>query len=165
MLALVGMPVRARSSACRGRCRARNSNGKGEVLSAHDLPDAELDVLACLWRQGAATVRQVREHMQRYRPMTHASAFTLLRRLEGKGLVTREKGPVGKAFVFRARVAPGRTYRRVVKNLLDRVFGGSPVALVSSLLETRPPTEQELYRLQELLDELRGKSSGKERGQ
>jgi BlaI family penicillinase repressor len=130
-------------------------------VSEPELPDAELEVLACLWRQGGATVRRVREAMQEYRPMSHASAFTLLRRLEAKGLVRREKARAGKAFVFRPTTRPGRTYRRVVKSLLDRVFGGSAVALVSSLFETRPPTKQELDELQTLLDGLRHKGAKK----
>lgn len=131
------------------------------AVSEPELPDAELEVLASLWRGGAATVRQVREAMQEYRPMSHASAFTLLRRLEAKGLVRREKAPAGKAFVFRPTTRPGRTYRRVVKDLLDRVFGGSPVTMVSSLFETRPPTKEELDELQALLDGLRRKGTKK----
>lgn len=119
------------------------------------LPDAELEVMACLWKRGTATVREVQQAMQGYRPMTHASAFTLLKRLQAKGLVTRAKGPVGKAFVFKPTVRPGRTYRRVIGGMLERIFGDNPVALAASLFETRPPTSEELGELQELLDRLR----------
>jgi BlaI family penicillinase repressor len=119
------------------------------------LPDAELEVLACLWRNGETTAREVREAMQHYRPMTHGSVATLLSRLQAKGLVARRKGPVGKAYVYKATRRPGPAYRRVVKDILERIFGGSSVALVNSLFETQPPTPDELDALQELLDELR----------
>ena len=121
------------------------------------LPDAELDVLACLWRHGEATARQVREALDHYRPMAHGSVATLLGRLQAKGLVSREKGPVGKAFVYTPTLQPRSGYRRVVRELLQRIFGGNSVALVTSLFETQPPTAAELEDLQRLLDELRKK--------
>ena len=126
-----------------------------------DLPDAELEVLACLWKLEAATARQVREEMQDYRQMTHSAVSTLLKRLEDKGMVAREKGPVGKAFVFRPVVNRRRTYRRILKALRDRIFAGNGLQLVSSLFETRAPTAEELDQLQTLVDDLRRKQKPK----
>ena len=130
-----------------------------EMQSHQALPDAELEVLACLWRKEEATAREVREGMKRYRPLTHSAVSTLLTRLQEKGLVTRRKGPVGKAFLYRASERPKRTRRRLVGDLLERVFGGDALAVVSSLFETRAPTPQELEGLQELLDQLRSSSA------
>ena len=122
------------------------------------MPDAELEVLACLWRQGEATARQVREMMAEYRPMAHGSMVTLLRRLEARGWVTREKGPVGKAFVYRPTRKPGPTYRKLLGVLAHRIFGGNKVAMVANLLESKPPSQDELLRLRELLDELQARA-------
>jgi len=122
------------------------------------LPDAELEVLASLWRKGEATARDVREELKAFRPLTHSAVSTLLTRLQEKGLVTRRKGPVGKAFLFRAADRPKRTRRRLVGDLVERVFGGDALAVVSSLFETRPPSAEELDRLQLLLDQLRAGS-------
>jgi predicted transcriptional regulator len=119
------------------------------------LPDAELEVLACLGRMGEATARAIREEMAGYRPMAHGSVSTLLKRLEGKGLVAKRKGSVGKAFLYRPARQPEYTYRGVVQDLLQRVFGGSGIALVTSLFETQPPTASELDQLEELLESLR----------
>jgi predicted transcriptional regulator len=126
------------------------------------LPDAELEVMACLWRLREATARQLREAMSAYRPMAHASMVTLLGRLEAKGLVRRAKGPVGKAFVYTPTGRPGKTYRRVVGDVLQRIFGGNGLALVTSLFETKPPTPAEVEQLQRLLDELRHKTDPEE---
>ncbi|HVX60932.1 MAG TPA: BlaI/MecI/CopY family transcriptional regulator [Pirellulales bacterium] len=116
------------------------------------LPDAELEVMACLWKHGAMSARQVREAMAAYRPMTHAAVSTLLKRLQDKGMAAREKGPVGKAFLFRAAVPPRRTYRRIVAELTERIFGGNGLALVSTLFETHPPTAEQIDELQRLVD-------------
>lgn len=121
------------------------------------LPDAELEVMACLWQLREATARQLRETMHGYRPMAHTSMVTLLTRLEAKGLVKRAKGPVGKAFVYTPLRRPGKTYRRVIGDVLQRIFAGNGPALVASLFETQPPTPAEIAQLQQLLDRLRRK--------
>src|SRR5690348_4009470 len=113
---------------------------------AVDLPDAELEVLASLHRQGRATAREIREMMAGYRPMAHASVLTLLTRLEAKGLVTREKGSFGKAFVYLPTQRSKMTTRNLLKKILQRVFHGDGVALVTSLFQTKPPTQEELTK-------------------
>lgn len=122
------------------------------------LPDAELDVMAALWKLGQATASQLREAIQQKRPLAHTSVCTLLKRLEARGVVAREKGPIGKAFVYRPSVKPTNTGRRLLTDLLDRLFGGSGVSLVTSLFESRPPTQAEIDQLQELLQNLREQS-------
>ncbi|MBI1853366.1 MAG: BlaI/MecI/CopY family transcriptional regulator [Planctomycetes bacterium] len=128
--------------------------GRGGAMR---LPTAELEVLACLTRHGHATARQMREAMESFRPMAHGSIVTLLGRLEAKGLVTKEKGPVGKAFVYSPTTRRGHTFRGVVRDVVQRVFGGDGVALVASLFETKPPTPAEIEKLQALLDELKSR--------
>jgi predicted transcriptional regulator len=124
-------------------------------VSERDVPNAEMDVMRCLWQRQPRTAREIREELDAERPMSHSSVCTLLRRLEAKGLVAREKGPSGKAFIYRAAVQPTRTRRRLVRDLLDRLFAGNGVDLVVALFESRPPTEQQLNDLQKLLDDLR----------
>ena len=120
-------------------------------------PDAELDVLACLWQLENATAAEIREHLSESRPMAHGSVLTLLKRLGARGMVSREKGPRGKAFVFRPTRRPEPTCRRILKDLADRVFGGNRVAMIASLLETGSPTPEELEELGELFDRLKNK--------
>ncbi len=125
------------------------------------LPDAELEVLACLWRAGEATAREVREAMQPYRPMAHASVTTLLGRLESKGYLKRRKAPVGKSFLYKPTRRPDKTMRGVISNVLERVFAGDGVAMVTSLFEASPPSQDEIAELQRLLDELKDQKKRK----
>ena len=127
------------------------------------LPAAERDVLACLHRIGPTTSRQVLESLASFRPMAHGSVVTLLRRLEAKGLVAKEKGPVGKAFLYRASQQPRVTFRVLVEHFVQRVFHGDSVALVASLFETRPPTLEEVEKLQQMLDEVRERKKKEKR--
>jgi len=140
---------------------ARSSNRPKAHGAAANLPDTELEVLACLWQAGRATAREVREAMGGYRPMTHGAMATILKRLEGKGLVSKRKGPVGKAFVYEPTRSPEPTYRKLMRDLRERVFGGSGVTMVASLFETQTPTAEELDTLQRLLEELRRNRAGR----
>ncbi len=126
-------------------------------MEHHDLPEAELELLACLQRQGQATAAQLREALRPFRPLAHPSVVTLLQRLEHKGLVAREKGPVSKAFVYRPTRRSGATLRAKLQRLVQRAFGGDSVALVASLFESKPPTPKELEKVQQLLDDFRQK--------
>jgi predicted transcriptional regulator len=119
-----------------------------------DLPAAELDVMSCLWR-GLATAADIRAALAETRPLSHSSVCTLLGRLDAKGLVRREKGLVGKAFVYRPTLPAAGPRRTLLAGLLERLFAGNRVALVASLLETAPPTPSELAELTALLDQLR----------
>ena len=77
--------------------------------------------------------------------------------------MTRDHGPAGKAFLYRAVARPKRAHRRLVRNLLDRVFDGDGVALVAALFESRPPNEEQIRELEKLLKDLREDSSRKAR--
>ena len=131
-------------------------------MNIKHVPTAELEVLASLRQMEQATAREIREHMQPYRPMAHGSVMNLLKRLEAKKLVAKKKGPIGKAFVYRQTAATGSIYGNLLDRLLNRVFGGDSLALVASLFETKPPDGRQLDRLEQLLDELRQKYRGKD---
>jgi len=120
-----------------------------------ELPDAELEVLACLWHQGPQTAAEIRKQLHSFRPMAHGSVVTLLSRLVEKDLVAREKSGQGKAFLFRAVHPAEPTLLRIVRQLKNRIFGGSRVAMLASLLEIGPPSPKELDEMRGLLDSLK----------
>lgn len=120
------------------------------------LPQAELEVLARLHELGEAEASEIRRRLEPLRPLSHASVMTLLGRLEGRGLVTRRKAEVGKAFVFSPTEQAQKVYGGVVGRLLERVFANDPIALVSSLFGAKAPTAEDLARLEELVERLHG---------
>lgn len=119
------------------------------------IPDAELDLLVALNRLGTATARDLREELSAQRPMAHGSVLTLLARLEAKALVEKEKGPSGKAYVYRPTAEASNIARPLLRRIVDRVFAGSRVSLVATLLSEEKTTAAELDEIQQLLDELR----------
>jgi len=126
-----------------------------------NLPDAELELLAALCRAEEATARELRDALDAYRPMAHGSILTLLGRLEKKKLVEKRKGDAGKAFVYRPSEAGRSMFKPVVKNMLQRVFGGNSVSFAASLFESTPLSADEIDQLQRMLNELRAKRGKK----
>lgn len=120
------------------------------------IPDAELEVLACVQRRGRATAREVRQELESWRPLAHSSVMTLLGRLADRGLVDRERGE-GREYVYHATATREEALEPIFRRLLNRVFEGDAAAMTASLFQTRPPEPDELERLEQLLDDLRSR--------
>ncbi len=127
------------------------------------LPDSELAVLKAIWKLGGqATAKQVREKTKP--PRDHATISTLLRRLEAKKYLKREKTE-GREFIYRSIVKPEKTRKELVKSLLQRAFDGSGIEMVQALFQTKPPTADEIKELEELLQDLKSNQTSKKRSE
>lgn len=71
-----------------------------------------------------------------------------------KGLVRRDQ--TARAHVYSARAPEDQTQRQLVRDLLDRAFGGSAGKLVMHALSARKASREELARIREMLDRLEG---------
>jgi predicted transcriptional regulator len=78
----------------------------------------------------------------------------LLQIMTEKGLVRRDESE--RTHVYQASLSQGNTQRRLVKDLLDRAFGGSTGQLVMQALGTNKASPQELTQIRQLLDDLEG---------
>ena len=111
--------------------------------------DAELAILRVLWTEGPRTVRQVYDVLSRGRSLAYTTTLKLLQIMTEKGLVTREEQ--GQHHVYRARHAEGETQRRLVRDLLERAFGGSTSTLVMQALAAKRTSPDELREIRRLL--------------
>ncbi len=123
--------------------------------------DGELAILNVLWARGPSTVREVHEALRARKPGRDApptagytSVLKLMQIMTGKGLVRRDEE--SRSHVYRAAAPREKTQRRIVRELLDRVFGGSARALVMHALSARPTSPEELAQIRRLLDEHEG---------
>ncbi len=117
---------------------------------------AELEVLQILWQRGPSTVRDVLAAVSKERAYT--SVMSLLNVMTEKKLVTRE--PEGRAFRYTARFRPDQTQRKILSDLLHRVFEGSASALVARLLEQSRPTPKELDAIHQLITDYQKQHGG-----
>src|SRR5918999_4257588 len=113
--------------------------------------DAELAILRVLWERGPSTVRQVHEVLVgRDRPTAYTTALKLLQIMTEKGLVRRDE--TDRTHVYQARLSEDQTQRQLVRDLLDRAFGGSASKLVMQALAARRATAEELGEIRKLIE-------------
>ncbi len=113
--------------------------------------DAELSILRILWDRGPSTVRQVHDELARERPAAvYTTALKLLQIMTEKGLVDRDERD--RTHVYRARLSEETTQRQLVRDLLDRAFGGSASKLVLQALATKRASAEELRDIRKAID-------------
>ena len=113
--------------------------------------DAELELLRVLWRLGPSPVRRVHEaQVEAGKRTTFNTTLKMLRIMYGKGLVTRQDD--GRPHVYRAAAGEARTQQHLVRDLLDRAFGGAAAKLVAALT-AGDISEAERAEIRRLLDE------------
>ena len=119
--------------------------------------DSELAILRILWERGPATVRQVHEALADIRDTGYTTTLKLMQIMAEKGLVERDE--TARTHVYSAAVNEQQTQRQLVKDLVDRAFGGSAAALVLHALNTEGATAAQLEEIRKLINEYREKRS------
>ena len=113
--------------------------------------DAELEILAVLWRRGPSTVRDVFADLSKSKRLGYTTVLKLMQIMHAKRLVTRDDRE--RSHVFTAAVAEASTQRHLLRDLLDRAFGGSRQKLLMSALDATRATPAELDAIRALLAE------------
>jgi predicted transcriptional regulator len=117
---------------------------------SHPRPtDAELAILRVLWEQGPCSARQVHDVLSRDRSFAYTTTLKFLQIMTDKGLTLREEQ--GRQHVYRARHGQEKTQRTLVRDLLDRAFGGSMSSLVMQALATKRTSREELRKIRRLI--------------
>ncbi len=112
--------------------------------------ELELEILKIIWRIGPASGRQVRETLAESRELAYTSVMTILNIMTRKGYLKRVRAHGG--YIYQARVTELSTSRRMLRDMVDRVFDGSAAALMLNLLETADIDPEELERLREMVN-------------
>lgn len=113
--------------------------------------DAELAILRVLWERGPSTVRQVHEVLVvRVGQTAYTTALKILQIMTEKGLVRRDDSD--RSHVYTPRLTEEQTQRQLVRDLLDRAFGGSSSKLVMQALNARRATPEELGEIRKLIE-------------
>ena len=115
--------------------------------------DAEIGILAVLWRRGASTVREVHDALGK--DSGYTSTLKLLQLMFEKGLVVRNERY--RSHVYEARAPKEQTQRQIAGDLMTRAFDGSAKSLVLGALAAQPASRKDLDEIRSLLDELEKK--------
>lgn len=116
--------------------------------------DAELAILQVLWDRGPSTVRQVFERLAD-RETGYTTTLKLMQIMSDKGLVSRDES--ARTHVYSARVSRDQTQQHLVRDLLDRAFGGSAATLVMQALSSHRTSAEERREIEQLIADYKRK--------
>jgi predicted transcriptional regulator len=114
--------------------------------------EAELEILAVLWKEGPSTVRFVNDILKQKREIGYTTTLKILQIMADKGLVSRELD--GRTHVYAAAISQKDTQEKLIGKLMDSVFGGSAGKLVMSALGQNSTSVQELEEIRKYIQEL-----------
>ena len=113
------------------------------------LTKLELQIMQVIWREGSSTVAAVQQGLEQQ--LAYTTVQTMLNILERKGKLKRELN--GRAYVYAAKVTEARATGNAVRDLVDRMFGGSNEELVMSLIKSNQLDAKKLAELTRRFEE------------
>ena len=128
---------------------------KGKEVEGKLLTETELELMTILWRLGEGSVADVIEQLPKERDLAYTSVSTILRILEQKKVLKARKE--GRGHIYTPELKKADYEAKTVKHVVDRVFDGTPVALVRQLLDTVKLNEGDLNELKKLIEQAGGR--------
>lgn len=119
--------------------------------------DGELEILRILWDLGPSPVRAVYQVLEERRGAGYTTVLKMMQIMTEKGLLVRD-GSV-RPQIFQPVRSREKVQRRLLDDLLERVFEGSAAKLVLQALSTQRASAEERGEIRRLLDELEEKRS------
>ena len=127
-----------------------------------DVTEAELAILQLLWDHGPATIRRLTDALYPGGGTAqYGTVQKLLDRLESKGCVRRDRSSA--AHNFAPTVGREEIIGRRLREVAEKLCGGSLTPLLTHLVRTRSLTTREREELRALIEELDDKGKGKAR--
>lgn len=120
--------------------------------------EVELQILRILWAGGGATARQVHDGLAELeaKETTYSTTVKMLSVMLEKGLVKRDESASPQ--VYRAAASQKVTQRKMLGDLIAKVYDGSALSLVMQALTASKASAEDLAEVRRLVDELEGKT-------
>jgi predicted transcriptional regulator len=116
------------------------------------LGETEMEVLHHVWEMGEATVKQVRKRILKEREVAYTTIMTVMKNLADKGYLKYRKD--GVTYVYSPAQEPDSVRGNLVKELIKKVFKGSPKELVQTLVKSEDISEQDLSDIKKMIDQM-----------
>jgi predicted transcriptional regulator len=138
-------------------CIVPQANERGVEMINPPFGRQQPRIMLVLWDKGQATAREITDTLNQAGPIAHSTVQTLLRGLEKKGAITHdvEQGAYGvRTFVYRPLKNQETVRGNATREILERLFDGSPEELISYLLEHEQFTAEESKAIRAIIDKL-----------
>lgn len=117
------------------------------------LTKVELELMTILWRLGEGSVSHVISELSDGRDLAYTSVSTILRILEQKKVLKTRKE--GRSHIYIPILSKSDYEEKTVRHVVDRVFEGTPMTLIKTLLDTVNLDDEELEEVKQLIEKNR----------
>lgn len=117
--------------------------------------EVELQILRILWESGGSTAREVHNGLTEIKETTYSTTVKMLSVMLDKGLVKRDETATPQ--VYRAAASQKVTQKKMLGDLVEKVYNGSAMSLVLQALSSGKASADELAEVRRMVDELEGK--------
>jgi predicted transcriptional regulator len=114
------------------------------------LTPLELKIMQVLWKEGPSNVQHVQDSLLPAGELAYNTVQTMLNVLHRKSRVRRSLK--GRAYVYRAKASRETVLGHAVRDVIERMFGGSSEELVMSLIKTRQVDPKRIAELSRKLE-------------
>jgi predicted transcriptional regulator len=116
--------------------------------------EVELQILRILWELGPSPVREIHKRLEADKGTNYSTTVKMLAVMLQKGLVRRDEQ--AQPHVYRAALTREKAGKRMLSDLIDKVYEGSAMSLVLQALSSGKATQAERDEIRRLLDEMEG---------
>ncbi len=120
--------------------------------SLDDLGDLQKTVMEIVWTLGEASVNQVKTKLAP-RKLAYTTVLSVMQKLDKAGWLTHREE--GRAYVYRPVVTRAEAGRSSLRQFIDRVCGGDPIAMFQHLLDDQELSAADLAELRKMIDKRR----------
>ncbi len=114
------------------------------------LGETEMEVLHHVWDLDRATVAEVQARILHERKVAYTTVMTVMKKLADKGYLQYKKD--GATYVYSAARSSEEVQRSLVDDLVSKVFRGSSLALVQTLVRHEDLTDEERRDIKQLIE-------------
>jgi BlaI family penicillinase repressor len=117
-----------------------------------DLGELQKAVLEVVWTLGEATVNQVKSKLCPRKP-AYTTVLSVMQKLDKAGWLTHREE--GRTYVYRPTMSRAEAKRSSLRQFINRVCAGDPMAMFQHLLDAQELTVGDLTELRKMIDKRR----------
>lgn len=118
--------------------------------------EAELEILQLLWQEGASSVRNINDILNKKREVGYTTTLKLMQIMLEKGLVTRNEDQ--RTHIYSAAVKEQDTQKKLLDSFVDSAFRGASMKMVIQALGNHDASTEELNEIKALIKEIEKKN-------
>ncbi len=116
------------------------------------LGESEMEILHIVWSKQKVSVAEVHEEILKTRKVAYTTVMTIMKKLADKGYLTFIKD--GVTYIYSPAQPESEVKHGLLKQIVNKVFKGSPLEMVQSLVDNEELSQEERLKIEEIISKM-----------